>query len=226
MSGGISKRVGLFLLIFGVPLAFLYILAIGETNTQRLKYYANEITEEGKVKVNDYLFYDEDSNQITKKYFENKSLIVSILIPSCPSKCPIISGQLGNFVYNKIQQETRLKSFRMMSILLDSTGQHVDLKAFLKEQPVDQDVWKFVTGNETQLYDYQLPKANLMDFNPKDHVIGGKTYYKMILLIDRNHYLRGVYQGDKTPDIERLNQEIRVLEREYVIEDKEKKINK
>lgn len=225
MSGGISKRVGLFLLIFGVPLIFLYVLAIGETQTQRLKYYGKEITEKGKTKINDFLFYDVDSNSITKETFKGKSLIVSILIPSCPSKCPIISGQLGNFVYNKIKNETKIKDFVILSQLLDTSGKEVDLKAFLQEQPVDQNVWKIVTGSDNPIYDFDLPNANLKQDNAKDPAIGGKTYYKMILLIDRDHYLRGIYQGDKTMEIERLQQEIRVLERQYAAEEKAKNVN-
>lgn len=226
MSGGISKRVGLFLLIFGVPLIFLYVLARGETNTQKLKFYGEEITKEGKFKINDFIFYDADSNAITKETLKGKSIIFSILIPSCPSKCPIISGQLGNFVYNKIKAEKRLKDFIIVSQLLDTSGKEVDLKSFIQEQPVDQDWWKILRAEENTIYDFELPNANLLDDNLKDRVIGGKTFYKMILLVDRNHYLRGIYQGDKTMEIERLNQEIRVLEREYAVIDKKENIQK
>ncbi len=45
----------------------------------------------------------------------------------------------------------------------------------------------------------------------------------MLLLIDKNQYVRGIYQGDKTLEIERLNKEMRVLEREYHKEAKNQK---
>lgn len=220
MQGGITKRIVLFLLLFGIPLVFLYILAQGDPNVQGLKFYGKEVSETGKQKINDFLFYDVDSNAVTKETLKGKSLIITTLIPSCPSKCPIISSQLGNFIYNKISTETRLKDFVIISHLLDTTGNNVDLKAFTEEQPVNADFWKIVTANTNPIYDFQMPKAHLMDQNPKDVVVGGKTYYKMILLVDKDHYVRGIYQGDKSMEIERLNQEIRVLEREYKSKEK------
>lgn len=216
MKGGISKRVGLFFLIFGVPLLFLVILSRGEPETTKLKFYGKNLTEKGTTKINDFLFYDVDSNQITKQTYKGKTLVVNMLIPSCPSVCPVISPQLESFIYKKVLNETRLKDFMMLSHVVDTNGGAIDLKSFVQEQgDIDSDKWKFVQGSSNSLYDFDLPKANLLDTNKYDIAIGGRTFYKMVLLIDRNQYLRGIYQGDKTMELERLKQELNVLEREY-----------
>lgn len=228
MGGGTSKRIGLFLLLFGVPLIFLVVLSRGDTTYNGLKYYSKNITDSAKVKVNDFLFYDLDSNAVTKESLAGKTIIVTTLIPSCPSACPVISKQLGEYIYNDISHQTRLKDFIILSHLIDTNGNQVDLASFIKEQPVNQEKWKIVTGpQENPLYDFDLPNAKLNQNSPNDDVIGGKTYYKMILLIDKNHYLRGIYQGDKTPEIKRLQQEIKVLEREYKEElERNQQVNK
>lgn len=227
MGGATSKRIGLFLLLFGVPLIFLMVLSRGDTEYNGLKFYAKNITDSGRIKVNDFLFYDVDSNAITKESLEGKSIIITTLIPSCPAACPVLSKQLGEYIYNPILHETRLKDFIIVSQLIDTNGNQVDLASFIKEQPVNAEKWKIVTGpQENPVYDFDLPNAKLNQDSPKDNVIGGKTYYKMILLIDKNHYLRGIYQGDKTPELKRLQQEIKVLEREYKEElEKNKEVN-
>lgn len=223
MQGGISRRIGLFALLFGVPLLFLYLLAKGEPNIEKLKFYGKEITDTGKDKIKDFVFYDLDSNEVTKETLKGKTLITTILIPSCPSLCPIISRQVDEFVYKKMIDREKFKDFLILSQLVDTTGKSPNLKSFIGEQTVNPNKWLMVTGEENNIYDFDLPKANLLDNNSADVVVGGKTYYKMLLLIDKNHYIRGIYQGDKTLEIERLNKEINVLEREYSKEAKNQK---
>jgi protein SCO1/2 len=215
MQGAVSKRIRLFALLFGVPLLFLYLLAKGNPNTTSLKYYGKEITEIGKQKINDFLFYDVDSNEITQQTLKGKTIITSILIPSCPSYCPVISQQIDEFLYKKIIDRENFKDFIILSQLIDTTGKNPNLVSFINEQDIKPNKWLIVTGNENPIYNFELPNANLLQDNITDKAIGGRTYYKMLILIDKNKYVRGIYQGDKTLEIERLNKEIRVLEREY-----------
>lgn len=245
MQGGISRRIGLFALLFGIPLLFLYLLAKGDPNIESLKFYGKEITDTGKQKIKDFVFYDVDSNQVTKETLKGKTLITTILIPSCPSLCPIISRQVDEFVYKKMIDREKFKDFLILSQLVDTTGKSPNLKSFIGEQTVNPNKWLMVTGEENNIYDinfnvvikdytkpwyyreFEKPKIvvrNLLKDNiPNSNEIGGKTYYKMLLLIDKNHYIRGIYQGDKTLEIERLNKEINVLEREYSKEAKNQK---
>lgn len=223
MKGGISKRIGLFAVLFGVPLLFLYVLAKGDPNTTSLKFYGKEITNTGKYKIKDFVFYDVDSNKITNETLKGKTIITSILIPSCPSLCPIISQQVDEFVYKKIIDRENFKDFVLLSQLIDTTGKTPNLELFVNEQKSNSNQWLIVTGDDNPIYDFDLPQANLLQNNNSDKAIGGKTYYKMLLLIDKNQFVRGIYQGDKSLELERLNKEIRVLEREYHKEGKKQK---
>ena len=55
------------------------------------------------------------------------------------------------------------------------------------------------------------------------NTVGGKTYYSMIILVDRNKKVRGLYQGDQTLQIESLRKDLRKLFIEYKTIDKTKK---
>jgi protein SCO1/2 len=246
MKGGILGKIGLFSLLFGIPLLFLYILAKGDPNIESLRFYGKEITTTGKYKINDFSFYDVDSNNITKQTLKGKTIVTSILIPSCPTHCPIISQQVDALVYKKFINRPELKDFVILSQLINPSGTTLNLNTFSKEQNIDPDRWIIVTGqDENPIYDidfnvpiidYSIPwyvrfytKPNFITRNlltesaPNSNTIGGKTYYKMLLLIDKNNFVRGMYQGDKTLELERLNKEIKVLEREYAKEAKSQK---
>ncbi len=220
MQGGISKRIGLFLLFFGIPFLFLYIFANGKTNIKHLKYFGKEITDKGKYQVKDYHFQDLFKSPVNKSTLKGKTIIASVIVPSCPSSCPILHQQVEKFIYNKIVKDKNLKNFMLLSVVVDTSGKQVNLASLINEHKVNQSRWKYVTGDKNLLFDFELPKANLKNDKSKDFKYPS-TVSRMLMLIDRNNYVRGIYQGDKTMDIDRLSKELRVLEREYAKQDKQ-----
>ena len=223
----LTKRLGLFAILFGVPIIFLYTLARGKNNSQDLPYFGKTEEFAKKTEIKDFTFYDIDSNVVNKETTEGKTLIVSTLIPSCPEKCPIIQKQLKYFVYDKLYDVPAFKDLLFISHLVDTNGGIPDLPYFVEQQTeYDLTNWKMVTSLDNPIYDIDLPNANLKNTNFKfKNSIGGKTYYSMILLIDRNRKVRGLYQGDQTPQIENLRKDIRKLFLEYKMIEKEKKAN-
>lgn len=220
----ISRRVWLFIILFGVPLAFLYPLSKGKPNTKDLPYFGKTEELAKTTEIKDFLFYDIDSNVINKESTEGKTLVVSTLIPSCPYFCPIIQKQLKFLVYDKLYLRPEFKDLLFISHLVDTTGAEPNLSQFLNEQEdYDFSRWKIVTGQDNPIYDIDLPNANLKntDFTTST-TIGGKAYYQMILLIDRNRKVRGLYQGEQTQQIENMRKDIRKLFIEYKEEDFEK----
>lgn len=220
----ISRRVWLFIILFGVPLAFLYPLSKGKPNTKDLPYFGKTEELAKTTEIKDFLFYDIDSNVINKESTEGKTLVVSTLIPSCPYFCPIIQKQLKFLVYDKLYLRPEFKDLLFISHLVDTTGAEPNLSQFLNEQEdYDFSRWKIVTGQDNSIYDIDLPNANLKNTDFKSSTtIGGKAYYQMILLIDRNRKVRGLYQGEQTQQIENMRKDIRKLFIEYKEEDFEK----
>jgi protein SCO1/2 len=220
-----TKRIGLFLLLFGVPLFFLIPLSKGKTNSESLPYFGPSEEESKNTKIKDFVFYDVDSNTVSSESTEGKTLVVSTLISSCPFYCPIIQKQLKFLVYDKLYDRPEFEDLLFISHLVDTNGGTPNLNQFISEQlDINFDKWKFVTSSTNPIYDLELPGGNLQttDFKTK-RCIGGKTYYKMILLVDRNKNVRGLYQGDQTQLIENMRKDIRKLFIEYKTEDKAKK---
>lgn len=221
----LTKRLGLFAILFGVPLIFLYTLSRGKNNSQDLPYFGKTEELAKKTDIKDFLFFDIDSNVINKESTKGQTLIVSTLIPTCPDKCPIIQKQLKFLVYDKLFDRPEFEGLLFLSHLIDTNGDTPDLSYFVDQQiGYDFSRWKIVTGKDNPIYDIDLPNANLKNsgFKMKNSV-GGEGYYSMILLIDRNRKVRGLYQGDQTPQLENLRKDIRKLFIEYKTIDKNKK---
>ncbi|MEN8928043.1 MAG: hypothetical protein ABF240_04185 [Flavobacteriales bacterium] len=216
-----TKRLGLFAILFGVPLVFLYTLARGKNNSQDLPYFGK--TEElAKVtEIKDFSFLDADSNVVNKETTKGQTLVISTLVPSCPDKCPIIQKQLKFLVYDKLYDRPEFEGLIFLSHLLDTSGSIPNLQYFIDQQRnYDFSRWKIVTGKENPIYDIDLPNANLMKSGFEMDNTVGEAYYSMILLIDRNKKVRGLYQGNQTPQIENLRKDLRKLFLEYKTTDK------
>ena len=218
-----KNKIWLFIILFVVPVSFMYLLAKGKTNTNYLQYYGKTEALAKVTPIKDFEFMTLDSTLFTKENVKGKTLVVSTLIPSCPTVCPVLFKQIKFLVYDKIANKKDLKDVVFISHLLDTTGIIPDLKSFVSEQDLDPEKWVFVTGKENPIYDIDLPfdtitgkSDNLLHSEvPGDVTIGGKTYYKFILLIDKYQKVRGMYLGDKTNQIERIRTDINALFIEY-----------
>jgi len=215
MNKGRLHKIGLFALIFVIPLLFLFIISKGNTEYKKLLYYADQATEQPIAQVPDFLFYDKDSNVVSKESLAGKAIVFNVLIPSCPTYCPVLGHQLKNLVYKDILEEERLKDFVIVSLVLDTNKDNkINLDQVISENEVDHSRWKFVTGEgKPNLYNFSLMDS--INVSKNAVMIGGELFYQTILLIDKEHYLRGFYLGSNYLEMDRLNQELMILNLEY-----------
>ncbi len=218
-----TKRIWLFLLLFGTPIIFLYTLSRGKNNSKDLPYFGKTEELAKKTTIKDFLFYDIDSNVVNKETTKGKTLVVSTLFPSCPTYCPVLQSQLKFLVYDKLQDSSGFKDLLFLSHLIDTTGAEPNLSQFVSEQEgINSRNWKIVVGEDNPIYDFELPTGNVKN-RPCDGTVscmGGKAYYQMILLVDRDNKVRGMYQGNQTQLIEKMRGDIRKLFIEYVQKDR------
>ena len=103
----------------------------------------------------------------------------------------------------------------MVSFSVDpETDSTARLKEFANKIQADSGRWHFLTGDRKAIYDlaYQGFMVNVMQ-DPT--APGGFLHSDMILLIDRNRHIRGIYEGTSLKDVKRLIDEIKVLVAEY-----------
>jgi protein SCO1/2 len=131
--------------------------------------------------------------------------VASFFFATCPGACPRMNSQLMR-VQEKYRNEPRVK---LVSYTVDPEHDSVGVLARYAEQyGAIAGKWFFLTGNKDELYrlatqQYRLPAPS--------GAAPGIVHSQNLFLVDRNQHVRGIYDGTKAREVERLITEISVL---------------
>ncbi len=219
MKAAIWKKITVLVLILAVP-GFLYYLltAKGKNRYKPLpffgpkevaktthKFHGKVIPDTNYYQLPDFKLTDQDGSSFTQANLKGKIFVASFFYTNCPTVCSTINKNLsylvGTYWKNKMVCFT--------SITVDPERDTRDvLKKYLKSFNPESNRWVFLTGDTTSIYSLAR-KGFLVDAvqTGKDDFI----YSDKLILIDQDKHIRGYYSGANTADVNRLNDEIKVL---------------
>ncbi|AEA43903.1 SCO family protein [Fluviicola taffensis] len=217
-----------------IGLAFILILLVScktekQTKLQALPYFGNydiEFSETDGVqavdtiypKIPDFSYLNQDSLVITSKSMKGKVWIANFFFTSCPSICPPMISQMKRL---NILTQDLVSEVQFMSFSIDpNTDQPSVLRAYIKNNGIQTKNWYFFTGNEAKTH--RLGVMHFMVHADKDPMAaGGFAHSDGMVLVDREGYVRGIYRGTQTKDVDQLNNDLRkLLDIEYGINTK------
>ncbi|RFP65490.1 hypothetical protein D0N36_08375 [Hymenobacter lapidiphilus] len=204
---------GLMLLV--PVLAFLFLKGFG-TNRYALPFYLPERVDSTLVAgkwQRDTVFHQlgpfrlregAGGREVTGAELKAQSLyVLSTIPPGCPPECQRQTAQMVR-LQEKYRQEPRV---RLASVLI--SPESVAAAARYAEQAgAIAGKWFFLTGNESTVSRLVEQELRLL---PSATTTGASTYPLVVLLIDRDGYVRGRYSGASERDMNRLITEISVL---------------
>jgi protein SCO1/2 len=217
-KAGLLKKISVLVLVLLVP-GFLYYLltAEGKNRYKPLPMFGpkqlaktTQIVK-GKV-IPDTIFHtlpdfkltDQNGNPVSLKTFDHKIFIASFFYTHCPSVCSLVNNNISQLAANDTS-----KMVYFVSITVDPER---DSPAILKNyasnfKPVPAK-WLFLTGDTSTIYNLAR-KGFLVNAlrTGKDDFI----YSEKLVLIDQEKRIRGYYTGASTDDVNRLDDEIKVL---------------
>lgn len=191
---------------------FLFILlGLFSCKSETLPYLGMEsIDEEGtKVRhqVQPFQFINQDSVLITETYLKGKITVVDFFFSTCPTICPIMTN---NMVVVQ-QQWQHNEQIQFLSHTVDpETDTPARLKTYAKRKEANTANWQFVTGEKSKLYEAGV-HSYLVSTSEDVLAPGGFLHSELFVLVDEDLHLRGVYDGTKDEEIEKLNQDIKIL---------------
>ena len=169
-------------------------------------------------KIPAFSYLNQDSAMITSQSMKGKVWIANFFFTSCPSICPPMISQMKrlNVLTKDLASEVQFMSF---SIDPKTDQPHV-LRAYMKNNGIQTKNWQFFTGDESKTH--RLGVVHFMVHADKDPMAaGGFAHSDGLVLVDREGYVRGVYRGTQTEDVDQLNKDLRkLLEIEYGINSK------
>ncbi|UYZ63323.1 SCO family protein [Hymenobacter weizhouensis] len=204
-------------LILLVPvLAFLFLKSFG-TNRYALPTYLPDRVDSTQVggrwqrdtvyhQIGEFRLPSQVGREVSQAELADKGLYVaSFFFASCPGACPRLNSQLAR-VQEKYRREPRV---RLASFTIDPDHDSVAVLArYAERYGAIAGKWFFFTGDKTALSrlateEFRVPPAP-----------GGATtslHTQQVFLVDRNRRVRGIYDGTKEKEINRLITEIGVL---------------
>lgn len=162
-------------------------------------------------KIPEFSFTNQNGSLVTNETYKGKIYIADFFFTSCPGICPKLTKNMASL------QET-YKEDADIKLLSHTVMPWKDSVPLLKDYAIKNNVldtkWNLVTGDKEALY--HIARAGY--FADEDFI---KTqdesnfiHTENFVLIDKEGYIRGVYNGTLPVDVERLKRHIDILKRE------------
>ena len=216
-----AKRVLILGLLILAPIfVFIFISTFGEHHFT-LKTYFPEVDDTGEAVTNaagdtifkqipDFRLTDQEGKVFTKNDLQGKIYVADFFFARCTGICKKMSSQLVR-VQEAFQNDT---SIQIISITVnpehDSAAVLQNYAAMYGANPAK---WSFLTGPRDAIYSLATEGFYL----PVQQVEGQQDFIhsEKFMLVDKNHHVRGIYDGTDPVDVDRLITEIRVLQDGY-----------
>lgn len=164
-----------------------------------------------KHKIPPFSFVNQNGESVNNETFKNKIYIADFFFTSCPGICPKLTKNMGVIqdIY-KNDDDIKLLSHTVMP-WKDSVPL---LKEYAVRNNVNDNKWHLVTGDKDALY--QIARTGYFadeDFT-KTQDESNFIHTENFILVDKQGYIRGVYNGTLEVDVERLKRHIKILKQE------------
>lgn len=146
-----------------------------------------------------FAFTDQDGQTKAKADVEGKIYVAEFFFTTCTGICPKMNANMDK-VYAKYKDKP---DFLILSHTVDPEHDSVAvLKAYAAKHNADSKNWWFLTGDKKQLY-RMARQGYLVD----DGVYTGEedfVHTQWFALVDKAGQIRGLYEGTKQQDVDRL----------------------
>ena len=162
-------------------------------------------------KIPEFSFTNQKGEAVTNKTYKNKIYIADFFFTSCPGICPKLTKNMGSLqeAY-KNDADIMLLSHTVMP-WKDSIPV---LKDYAQKNHVNAEKWHLVTGDKGELYHiartgYFADEDFIKTQDESDFI-----HTENFILVDKQGYIRGVYNGTLEIDVDRLKRHIEILKKE------------
>jgi protein SCO1/2 len=151
--------------------------------------------------IADFAFVNQIGDTIRKEDMAGKIYVADFFFTTCPTICPVMKKEMLR-VYEQFKGEP---NFRILSHSIDPTH---DTQAVLKDYAEklgvpDAATWNFLTGDQEKIF--EIGQTSYMTTTMADDMEpGGFLHSGAFLLVDQQGRIRGVYDGTKTEQVDRL----------------------
>lgn len=218
-------KTGVLIGILVIPVFFFLFLKIFGQNYYKLPYLFPEIDETGQVivkgetdtvfhQVPNFVLTNQDGKAYSSDDLKDKIYVVDFFFTRCGTICPTMAVEMRRVQDVFAENET----IKLVSISIDPKHDSSQvLKAYAKKNDSNPAKWNFLTGDKKTIYDlaikgFKLPVSDAADYDKNIKSVDETFIHsEKLLLIDKQGYVRGMYDGTNPEDVDRLILEIKLL---------------
>ena len=158
-----------------------------------------------------FQFTNQFNELTTQRQTEGKLYVTDYFFTTCHSICPVMNTNLER-VYKEFKEDP---DFLILSHTVDPETDSVPvLMHYARQHGVTNKKWLFLTGDKPALYQ-QARKGYLLNAEAGNGGPDDFIHTQNFALVDKEHHIRGFYDGTDSMEINRLIREIKLLENEY-----------
>ena len=158
--------------------------------------------------VKDFTFTNQMGQQVGLHNLPNKVVLVNFFFTSCPSICPKMMANLEKIQQAYVKNDTLLQ---LVSFTVDPERDTAEtLRQYGLKHNINPDNWWLLTGDKKDIYDLARNEFYVSvtkgDGGPDDFI-----HTEKLVLLDKDHYIRGYYDGTDSNAVRQCANDIAVL---------------
>lgn len=165
----------------------------------------------GTHKIPNFSFTNQNGKTITNKTYQGKIYIADFFFTTCPGICPKLEKNMS------LLQDTYI-SDNVIMLLSHTVMPWVDtiekLKTYAETNAVNSGKWNLVTGERDEIYEIARKGYFADEDFKKTQDESDFVHTENFILVDKEGYIRGVYNGTIEVDVKRLMRHINILKSE------------
>lgn len=154
---------------------------------------------------------NQNGKTITQDDYKGKIYVADFFFTTCQTICPIMTKNMREVQKRTIADDGVMLLSHTVTPEIDTVAQ---LKRYADEKGVNASKWNLVTGDKKQIY--ELARKSYLAV--KDNGDGGPfdmIHTENFILVDKARQIRGFYDGTSLEEIDRLMEDIKILEASY-----------
>lgn len=212
-------KIGLLIVLLVIPiLTFLFLKIFGSNHYTLPVFYAQDSVQvNGKYKITsahqipNFHLLNQDAQPVSIAPFKGHILVTDFFFTRCEGICPKMTTQLTR-VQEQFKNDNDVK---ILSFSVDPAhdNPHV-LKQYAAMFNADSTKWTFITGSKDSIYHLAQKGFFLSAMEDQGRPLEF-IHSEKLVLVDKNGWIRGYYNGTDKDDVDRMITEIKVLQEIY-----------
>lgn len=162
-------------------------------------------------RIPNFELIDQNGNVFSEKNLVDKFYVTDFFFTTCPTICIDMGKQL-------MRVQDKYKDLADFKIISHTVQPEIDsvpvLLEYAKLHDAISDKWIFLTGDKRTIYELAR-KAYFAATTEGDGGVDDFIHTENFILVDKEKRIRGYYDGTSETDVDRLIQDIAILNQEY-----------